>query len=384
MKKICIVTTVSMTLKAFVVDAAKYLHENGNYDITLICDYDESFEKTLPDYIKYIPVSMKRGISLSAISSILRLYVIFKKEKYDLVQYSTPNASCYASIAAKLAGIPVRLYCQWGLVYVGFSGIKKRLFKEIEKMVCSLSTWIEPDSFGNLRFSHLEGLYTKEKSSVVWNGSASGVNLQKFNIEHKSKWREEIRNKYGISNNVFVIGFVGRITRDKGINELFFACRSIFAKEKNIVLMLIGDNENTESLNEELFQWSKKEERVVYCGRTSEVEKYLSAIDVFVLPSYREGFGSVVIEAEAMGVPVIVTDIPGPKDAMENNGTGLIVKKADWQDLSESIEKLLNNKELYSLMSMNARNFVVEKFDQRTLFKYIQEDRKKLLNSKTI
>ncbi len=373
-----------MTLKAFVVDAAKYLHENGNYDITLICDYDESFEKTLPDYIKYIPVSMKRGISLSAISSILRLYVIFKKEKYDLVQYSTPNASCYASIAAKLAGIPVRLYCQWGLVYVGFSGIKKRLFKEIEKMVCSLSTWIEPDSFGNLRFSHLEGLYTKEKSSVVWNGSASGVNLQKFNIEHKSKWREEIRNKYGISNNVFVIGFVGRITRDKGINELFFACRSIFAKEKNIVLMLIGDNENTESLNEELFQWSKKEERVVYCGRTSEVEKYLSAIDVFVLPSYREGFGSVVIEAEAMGVPVIVTDIPGPKDAMENNGTGLIVKKADWQDLSESIEKLLNNKELYSLMSMNARNFVVEKFDQRTLFKYIQEDRKKLLNSKTI
>lgn len=110
-----------------------------------------------------------------------------------MVQYSTPNASLYAALAAKLAGVPVRLYCQWGMAYVGFHGIKRVIFKRIEKLVCTLSTWVEPDSFGNLKFSHAEGLYPENKGSVIWNGSASGVNLNKFDNSQKPVWRAEIR-----------------------------------------------------------------------------------------------------------------------------------------------------------------------------------------------
>lgn len=379
MRKICFVTTISMTLKAFIIDTAKYLHEEGNYDITFICDYDEEFKDLLPSYIKYIPVSMKRGINLYGIKAILKMQEIFKKEKFDIVQYSTPNASCYASIAAMIARVPVRLYCQWGIAYVAFSGHKRKIFKLIEKMVCKFSTWIEPDSMSNLKFSHEEGLYVKQKSSVVWNGSASGVNLKKFDIKHKAKWRKEIRSKYGLDENSFVIGFVGRITHDKGVNELFAACKKLFGKEPNFYLIMIGDNEKSKSIDEKLYQWSLSEERVIYCGKTNEVEKYMSALDIFILPSYREGFGSVVIEAEAMGVPVIVTNIPGPIDAMLANETGLIVEKGSSLSLLEIIDKMAYNPTMCSIMSENAVNFVKDKFDQEILVKKILEDRERLL-----
>src|SRR5699024_10039368 len=108
-----------------------------------------------------------RGISLTGLSAIYKMIKIFRKEKFDIVQYSTPNVSAYASLAAKISNIPIRLYCQWGIAYVGFSGVKRKLFKFIEKKICDFSTWIEPDSYGNLKFSHKEGLYTTSKSSVI-------------------------------------------------------------------------------------------------------------------------------------------------------------------------------------------------------------------------
>jgi hypothetical protein len=183
--KICYVTTVPITLEAFVLPTIRYIHEHTDWEISLICDEDPEFGKRLPEYVHYLPVPMKRGISLSGIGAIFKMAKIFRKEKFDIVQYSTPNASLYASMAAKMAKVPVRLYCQWGMAFVGFSGVKRKIFKAIEKFVCRNSTWIEPDSFGNLKFSHEEGLYSPEKSSVVWNGSASGVDLKKFDISQK-------------------------------------------------------------------------------------------------------------------------------------------------------------------------------------------------------
>ena len=198
MKKICYVTTISATLSSFVVGTAKYIHENTDWDITFICDCDEEFAKSLPDYIHYIPVPMKRGISVAGIKAMFQMKKIFQKEKFDIIQYSTPNASLYASIAGKLAKVPVRLYCQWGMVFVGFQGIKRWIFKQEEKFVCKLSTWIEPDSKSNLEFAHLEGLYPENKGSVIWNGSASGVSLEKFDISKKQEYRQKIRSEYSI------------------------------------------------------------------------------------------------------------------------------------------------------------------------------------------
>ena len=376
--KICYVTTVPITLEAFVLPTLRYLHEHTDWEICVMSDEDPEFAQRLPEYIRYIPVSMKRGISLSGIGAIAKMVKIFRREKFDLVQYSTPNASLYASMAAKMAGIPVRLYCQWGMAFVGFSGWKRRVFKAIEKLVCRLSTWVEPDSLGNLKFSHQEGLYPEDKGSVVWNGSASGVNLEKFDISQKKVWRGKIRSQYGIPENAFVYGFIGRITGEKGINELFAAYEKI-SKERDVYLMLVGYLEKADSVDAQLYEWAQNQEKILFCDYTKVVEQYMAAMDVYILPSYREGFGSAVVEAEAMGVPVIVSDIPGPTDAMVRDRTGLVVKKADVDSLYEAMLRMKDDDDLRTRCGEEARKFARENFEQQQLFAHILEDRKRLL-----
>lgn len=377
MKKICFVTTIYGTYCAFLKSFATYLHETGEYDIYLICNEEDCIIDDIQDFVTYLPVKMDRGVSLSAFSSIRAITKIIKENKFDIVQYSTPNASLYASIAGKLAKIPVRLYCQWGMVFVGFEGIKRKIFKMEEKLVCKLSTWIEPDSNSNLNFAHSEGLYPENKGSVIWNGSASGVSLEKFDISKKEEYRNQIRTQYNIPDNAFVYGFVGRITRDKGINELLEAYRDIMTD--NSYLMMVGNEELDNNINMELFNWSKNNDQVIYTGQTNVVEQYLSAMDVYILPSYREGFGSGVIEAEAMGLPVIVSDIPGPTDAMVKNETGLVVKKADIDSLKSAMLEIRNNENMRECMAEKAYTFAKDNFEQQNLFEYILRDRKRLL-----
>lgn len=382
MKKICFVTTISLTLKMFILDLAKYLYETGEFDITFICSHDDSFRNDLPDYIRYVPIKMERGISLGGISACISMYKFFKKEKFDLVQFSTPNASLYASLASKLSKVPVRLYCQWGILYVGFSGLKRKIFKIVEKTVCNLSTWIEPDSYGNLRFSHLEGLYKANKSSVVWNGSASGVNLCKFNHNNKSLWRSEVRGRYDLHEDAFVFGFVGRITRDKGVNELLRSMKKLLSNSHDVYLLIIGSDDNITSIEEDIYNWSKENKRIIYCGKTNHVEQFLSTMDVLVLPSYREGFGSVVIEAGAMKVPSLVSDIPGPSDIVSPGETGFVVRKKDTEDLTRQMAHILGDSELVKRMGNQAYKYVVSNFEQKELFKHIAQNRLKLIENR--
>ena len=379
MKKICFITTISGTLQSFVLNTAIYLHEHTDWDITFICNDDPGFAASLPEYIHYIPVTMERGISATGFKAMARMRRIFKEQHFDLIQYSTPNAACYASIAGRFAGVPVRLYCQWGLAYVGMSGLKRTVFKLIEKMVCRLSTWVEPDSFGNLDFSHSEGLYPDSKGSVIWHGSASGVSLNKFDISRREEWRAEIRSKHAIPADAPAFIFVGRITRDKGINELLQAWKRLSAKYADARLILVGNLENEELLDAELLRWSQEDPAVIYAGYSNEVEKYFAASEVYVLPSYREGFGSAVVEAEAMGLPVIVTDIPGPTDAMQRDVTGLTVAKADAADLQRAMETLLTDVPMRTRMGAAAFEWASQNFEQQQLFAHILEDRKTLL-----
>ena len=364
-----------MTLKAFLVELSEYLHTTGLFDISMICAPDQPFQESLPDYIHFYPVPMRRGMNLDGLTAVKRMRKIFKEQQFDIVQYSTPNASFYAALAAKSVGVPARLYCQWGIAYVGFSGYKRSIFRRIEKLVCRLSTVIEPDSQGNLQFSTSEKLYDKQKGHVVWNGSASGVNLTKFDIAQKETWANEIRREYGISTEDVVFAFVGRVTKDKGIVELFKAFKRIAEEKSNVKLLMIGYHENSGDVPDGLYQWSLQDPRVIYCGFSNRVEKFLAASDVYVLPSYREGFGSAIIEAEAMGVPVVITDIPGPTDAMLKDETGLIAQKGDSESLFFAFKRLYEDKNLRKEMGDRAHKFASKQFDQAVLFQKIKEDR---------
>lgn len=383
MKKICFVTTVGLTLRVFVLKTAEYIHENTDWDISFICSYEEELAKGLPEYIHYYPVQMERGISLAGIKAMFEMWKIFKREKFDLIQYSTPNASLYAALAGAFAGVPARLYCQWGMAFVGFRGIKRKIFKAVEKMVCTLSTWVEPDSKSNLTFSHEQKLYPKDKGSVIWNGSACGVNLDKFDIEKKEEFCKAIRVKHNIPEDAFVFGFVGRITRDKGVNELLESFKEICKDNEKSFLVMVGPNEADATINEELYQWAQSNPKVIFTGYTNVVEQYLAAMNCYILPSYREGFGMGVVEAEAMGVPVIVTNIPGPIDAMINGETGIIVKKADAVELKQAMQKLTEDEALCVQYGKVGREHVVTHFEQKKLFEKIVEDRKRILGEET-
>ena len=380
--KICYISTIYTTLNTFVLKSAEYIHEHTDWDISFICNEEPGWAESLPEYIHYVPVHMNRGISFSPATE-KELYAVLKKENYDLVQFSTPNASLYAAIAAKRARVPVRLYCQWGIPYDGLTGWKRYLFKIEEKFVCSRATTIEPDSLSNLQFALSEGLYPKEKGHVVWNGSACGVDLKKFDISRREEYRQIIRNELSIPEDAFVFGFVGRINKDKGINELFGAFRKIQEITGNLYLVAVGRDERDNHIDKELNQWVNENPKIIFTGLSDKVEQYLSAMDCFVLPSYREGFGLSVAEAEAMGLPVIVTDIPGPTDAMAKGKTGVAVPKKDTEALYGAMLKLYWDGNRRAEYGSAGPGFVRDHFEQQELFKRILEDRKELLGSVT-
>lgn len=347
MKKVCMITTVSLTLKAFVVETAKYLHEKCGYDVTLICDTDEEFKSQLPEFIHYIPAPMGRGIDFSALKSIKALFQIFRKERFDMVQYSTPNAACYASIAARLARVPIRLYCQWGIRYVGMQGLSRKIFKIIEKMVCRNSTDIRAVSPLNKAFAVKEGLYSENKAIVVGQGGTIGVDMRQYDISRKNENRDKIRRQYGIPENAFVYGFAGRISADKGSSELLTAFRAVAKSEPQAKLLIVGPVEDNCGVPSETLQWARNSEQVVMTGMIdgSKMNEYYSAMDVLVHPTYREGFGMVLQEAGALGIAIITTKIPGASEVMEENVSCLLVEPKNAPELQRAMEKLIANKE---------------------------------------
>ena len=387
MKKICFITTISGTIKSFLVDYAYFLVDKYGYDVTFICDNDDSMYSYCNEKIHYIPVSMKRGVNLDFLHAPYRLYRIFKRERFDIIQYSTPNAALYASIAGKLAGFSNRLYCQWGIRYMGYdSGVKRRLFKVIEKITCSCSTIIECESFSLWKFSISEGLYNADKSSVIGKGSACGVNLARYNLANKSGWRKEVREKLDISEDARVFGYCGRITRDKGLNELFAAFRRVVEDKKrktDTYLLIIGQDDNAESINPELLAWAKSSPNVKFTGYTNNVPKYYSALDVFTSLSYREGFGLVVIEAAAMAVPAIVSNVPGQVDTIENGKTGLLVSVKNINEVVLAMNSFIANPVLSKKMGEDARIFVESKFEQISLFNLLALHKNQIIAEKS-
>lgn len=337
MKKICIVTTVPGTLRSFVVPTAEHLYKNCGYDVTLICDKDDDFAKSLPEYIHYIPVPMERGINLSGFKAIKKFRKIFREQKFDMVQYSTPNASLYASIAAKKEKIPKRVYAQWGIRYVGLSGASRKIFKYLEKKVCKNSTNIFAVSPMNMEFSIKEGLYKGSKAKVIGKGGTIGVDMEAFDISKREDWKRAIREQYGIKDSDFLFGFVGRISADKGCKELLKAFKEVAKEHSNAKLMMVGRNESkSEELNE-LIAWAEQSENVVFTGRVEKerVKEYYAAFDMLVHPTYREGFGMVIQEAGALGLPVITTKIPGASEVMEDGVSCVLVKPKDVEELKQ-------------------------------------------------
>ncbi|MBO5854524.1 MAG: glycosyltransferase, partial [Bacteroidales bacterium] len=303
---------------------------------------------------------------------------ILKKGKYDLVQYATPNASFYASLGSLMIKVKKRLYCQWGIRYVGNSGIMRKILKLLEKITCMCSTHIRPASWKNLDFAVAEGLYYRSKASVIGDGGTIGVDLKQFDVLKKEAAKTMVLEQFQQLKGKLVLGFVGRINNDKGIKELLEAFIRLEKKYPNIALLLIGGIDNECS---SYIRCCEEHPNIVNMGRTNDVPTYISAIDILVHPSYREGFSMVIQQAMAMEIPVVTTDIPGPSEVIKDGETGILAKPRDTDSLYDAILWMIEHPEERLQMGKMGRKRCEKYFSRERMLQLTLEDRENIIKS---
>lgn len=382
MKNYCIITTIDMTMSAFIIEAARY-HQRKGFNVTLICSMSDIFYDAYKEEFDCINLNMSRGTSLLEVFKVsYKLYKIFRNKKFDIVQYATPNAAFYSSIASRCANVPNRLYCQWGIRYVGFYGVKRALFKLVEKITCKLSTHICSASEKNRQFAISESLYSCDKSGIIGKGGTIGVNLKEFDLNNKIKYRNEVLADLEIPKENFIFGYVGSLRKDKGTNELLRAFKNLSENHSNINLLLVGSFFEGDPIESELLNWAKSSEFVSFLGTKKHTSLFISSFDVHVHPSYREGFSMVIQEAMALKVPVITTNIPGPSEVVENGISGILVEPHNIAQLEKAMESLYNNRDLSKELSQKAYQRCLLYFNRDEMLRLTHEDRMRILASK--
>ena len=374
MKKICYVVTIPMTIRAFFIPQLRYLAEHG-FDVTVVCSDDGRIAKDLGSSIHFHGIEIPRGKSVvGSLRAIAQMKAFFKEKAFDLIQYSTPNAGLYASIAAKMVGCKVRNYHLMGNRFLGSNGLGRLFLKTVDKIACGLSTSIECVSRSNLELGAAEGVYPKEKATVVWNGSRGGVDVKRFDRNRRVSWRSSLRQALGYGEAEFVFGFVGRITGDKGINELLEA---FFQIQGDAKLFILGGDEKDGTVDAELWQKAVESPKIQIHAPVENVERYYAMIDVLVFPSHREGFGNVVIEAAAMETPAIVSEIPGPTDAIIAEKTAICFQARNVSELVAAMRRI-RRKDIRQ-MGIAAADYVSQAFDSDLLCEKVLERKRVLL-----
>ncbi len=375
MKKICIVVSTPMTVKAFLLKHIEVLSKD--YQITVVSNsnLDLSQEYKIKCLSKYIPINRKINF-LEDIKSVILLYKFLKKENFNLVLSVSPKAGLISSISSFLARIENRIHFFTGQVWATKRGVFRFILKSVDKLIATLNTNNLIDSPSQKEFLIREKVIQDEKSTVLLSGSISGVDVNKFSFNEEI--RLELKNKYKIENSDIVFMFIGRLNIDKGIFDLVRAFDKLLKEYENVKLFLIGpDEENIENQICEFLKF-KNVIRIDYVSNPQEI---LNIADVLVLPSYREGFGTIVIEAASMGIPCIASDIYGLNDAIVNNKTGLLHKVKDMDDMIEKYEYLIENKNKIKEYGVNAKVRVYNNFKDEQLSnelkKYIDKFLKK-------
>lgn len=321
-----------------------------------------------------VAVPMERHISIvNDLKSLMRMISVFRKEKPQMVHSMTPKAGMICMVAAWLTRVPVRIHTFTGLVWPTATGLKRKILMMTDWLTCACATHVIPEGQGVLNDLKNGGI-TKKPMKVLGYGNVRGVDMERFS---------PARFKATKNPDVFTFVFVGRIVSDKGINELVEAFVKLHDKHKNTRLVLVGKYEHElDPVSDKTRKLIDTNEGIVACGPKygdDLLQMYVDA-DCFVMPSYREGFPNTVLEAGAMGLPSIVTDINGSREIIENEKNGLIVPSKNANALYDAMERMLTDDKAREIMKSNARQIIESRFEKNFVQKCQIEFYKRILN----
>ncbi len=368
MKKLIRVTTADISLEGLLQGQLKYL--NQYYEVVgLAADTGSLAKVEEREGIRTINVPMHREISLlSDIKSLWELIKVFRKERPFIVHTNTPKGSLLSLLAAKITGVPHRIYLVTGLRYQGATGLFRFILMTMERISCFCATKVIPEGNG-VKKTLYQDYITSKPLDVIHNGNINGKDTSYWSMDQSPESREEIRKKLGIKEDDFVFVFIGRIVNDKGMHELALSMKKLNQDYPHCKVILVGRFEQElDPLPEEDVQYFQTNESIKCVGVQMEVRPYYAAADALVFPSYREGFPNVVLEAGAMGLPSIVTDINGCNEVIEEGVNGVIIPSKDADALYNAMKYFLDNSQKVQEMAKSSRKVIQERFEQKDLW----------------
>lgn len=381
MKKLIIITTIPLSLSTLVKGQPKYL--SNFFDVSLITS-SSPINKEIESYegVTIKEVDMTRQITpFQDLNSLIKLSLFMLKSRPDMVYTFTPKAGLLGMIASFITRVPVRVHNVVGMPLIEASGNKKRLLELIEKVTYYLSTNLFCNGYGLKEY--IEKNLTNRDINVVYNGSINGVDIDFFKDSFSDSYKELKREELQIKKNDFVLLFVGRVVKDKGINELIQSFSILNKNYHNLKLLIVGDfEEKLSPISKESISTMKDNTNIIMVGFQQDIRPYLSISNLFVLPSYREGLPNSLIEAGSFGIPLLATDINGCNEVIINYKTGILVEKKNVNSLVDGIKLLIDNNELYTEIKSNVRNLTIERYGQKLFFEALKDDLEGLMNVK--
>jgi glycosyltransferase involved in cell wall biosynthesis len=366
MLKLFRITTVPVSLEKLLTGQLQFMSQY--YDITAISSDKEHMERFGKEQgLKTYHIEFTRQITLlKDLKALCRLYNYIKNEKPDIVHTHTPKAGLIGMLAAWLAKVPYRLHTVAGMPLMETTGLKRQILNITEKITYKCATKVYPNSVGLKTFIENQSFCHPDKLKIIAGGSSNGIDTSFFSRENVSiAHQKQLQSALGIKQNDVVFCFVGRLVKDKGINELVNAFIGLNSSYKDTKLLLVGPYETElDPLNENIEYTIKTNPAIIETGFQDDVRPYLSISNIFVFPSYREGFPNAVLQAGAMNLPCVVTDINGCNEIITNNVNGIIIPPKNMQELQDAMIDLYIDENKRQKLSSVAREKITSRYDQ--------------------
>ena len=370
MPKLFRLTTADISLNSLLKGQLKHLSQHFEV-VGVASDTGVLQQVAEREGVRTVNVPMHREISLWAdCKSLWALIKLFRRERPDIVHANTPKASLLGMVAAMLCGVPHRIYLVTGLRFETTHGFLRLVLKTMERITCFCATKVIPEGDG-VKATLLRENITRKPMQKILNGNINGINLDWF--DHTEEVVAKAADVRGADTD-FTFIFIGRMVRDKGINELVEAFDRLCAERDDVALRLVGRFEDElDPVSPQTKERIERNNKIMFEGYQSDVRPYLVASDVLVLPSYREGFPNVIMQAGAMGLPVIVTDINGSDEVIEQGINGVIIPKKSAEALYCAMKDMVSDRSRTAQMASVARGMIASRFDQRDIWQALVE-----------